>query len=488
MLKKIKKIRTKVLLPTLVILFVAMIVTSSISAYLSYRSTLTTLEQTMTETITAASGRVTAELNGYKELLIELAGVVPGVEPTKVMSFLETSKARHGFTEMSITLPNGVIGGTDIDISSQDFFKVPRDTGRPYVSAPVMNLDGVSMTYYVSAPVMTNGTRFDGIIFVGMDAQELCKIVADVSVGESGNAAIIDKNGTTIAFYDYPTVLGAYNTQKEENTDPQLAKLAALEREVMAGNSGFGDYSYGGAAKFMAYAPVADTDGWGMYVTVAQGEFMAGTYNAILISIVAVAVFLILATLMLIALVASITRPIVQIEEGAMEMAKGNFDVTITHQSNDEIGGLADSMRRMITTTKDVILDTSRGLGEIANGNFNIAPKAEYIGVFSDIKDAIGRIITDLSDTMSQIKMATEQVSSGSEQVSSGAQALAQGATEQASSVQELSASINEVSTQIKGNAANAAEASHLADSVGSDINVSNNQMTQMVGAMGEIS
>lgn len=183
-----------------------------------------------------------------------------------------------------------------------------------------------------------------------------------------------------------------------------------------------------------------------------------------------------------------ISKPISEIERAAEAMAKGNYDVEIAFKSRDEIGGLADSMREMMTVTNNIILDTSRGLNEVAAGNFNISPKVEYIGVFSGIKHALVTIITDLSDTISQIKTAADQVSSGSEQVSSSSQALAQGATEQASSVEELSASINEVSAQIKENARNAELASDTVNNVDVSIRTSNGQMTTMMNAMSEIS
>lgn len=183
-----------------------------------------------------------------------------------------------------------------------------------------------------------------------------------------------------------------------------------------------------------------------------------------------------------------ISNPVIELETGAKKMAGGDYDVDINYVSKDEIGSLADSMRQMMLTTKEIILDTSRGLNEVANGNFDISPTAEYIGVFSGIKIAMVKIITDLSDTMSQIKISAAQVSSGSEQVSSGAQALAQGATEQASSVEELSASINEVSEQIKDNANNASSASTVVGNVAENIDTSNMQMTQMMNAMTEIS
>lgn len=183
-----------------------------------------------------------------------------------------------------------------------------------------------------------------------------------------------------------------------------------------------------------------------------------------------------------------ISKPLVEIEQSAKKMALGDFDVQIEYHSEDEVGSLAESMRQMIKTTKDIVDDTTRGLDELSSGNFDIEPKVEYIGIFKRIETALIKIIFDLSDTLTQIRSSSDQVSGGAEQVSSGAQALAQGATEQANAVGELSTAISRVSEQIMDNAVSAAAASDVVDSVGGNIKKSSSQMSEMMGAMSEIS
>ena len=180
--------------------------------------------------------------------------------------------------------------------------------------------------------------------------------------------------------------------------------------------------------------------------------------------------------------------PLVEIEDAANKMAEGDFDVSISYESKDELGTLADSMRRMANNTNEVINDTVNVLGEVAAGNFNVSTNVEFIGVFKEIEDSIEKITNDLSETMSQISSASEEVGAASDQVSSGAQMLAQGATEQASAVQELSATLTEISEKIKNTAENAQHANSLTISAGHEVQNGNEQMKEMVKAMDEIS
>ncbi|WP_434798880.1 methyl-accepting chemotaxis protein [Terrisporobacter vanillatitrophus] len=183
-----------------------------------------------------------------------------------------------------------------------------------------------------------------------------------------------------------------------------------------------------------------------------------------------------------------IVRAIEEIEESANHMAEGNFDIEISYESEDELGVLSESMRKMSKEINVVIKDTVNILDKVSSGNFNIEPEAEYIGVFSYIENSLNKITNDLSDTMSQINAASQEVETASEQVASGAQMLSQGATEQAGAIEELSATIVDISNKIKNTAKNAGEANQLSITAGLEVEEGNEKMKEMVKAMDEIS
>ena len=190
------------------------------------------------------------------------------------------------------------------------------------------------------------------------------------------------------------------------------------------------------------------------------------------------------------AIVRSITHPIKEIEQAAMDMCEGELDVEIAYHARDELGNLADKIRTLTSTLRTIIKDESELLGQMAKGNFDIRSSCteQYVGGFSAILASLRDINSSLSDTLSQINEASDQVASGSNQVASGAQALSQGAPEQASSIQELAATINDISSQVNENAKNAEKASELANAAGDEMSRSSQQMQEMMRAMGEIS
>ena len=204
---------------------------------------------------------------------------------------------------------------------------------------------------------------------------------------------------------------------------------------------------------------------------------------AVILAVILVGVFFSVVVIRL------IKTPISEIEGAAIRMAEGDLDVEISYTSKDELGVLAEQVRRLIRKLQVIIDDENKFLAKMAAGDFTVDSvcEEEYTGGFHPLLVSFRGIADKLNDTMLQINQSSAQVASGSEQVSSGAQALSQGATEQASSVEELAATINEISGKVKENADNARQANEKAGSISAGMNVSNEKMQQMIQAMGDI-
>lgn len=211
---------------------------------------------------------------------------------------------------------------------------------------------------------------------------------------------------------------------------------------------------------------------------------------AIMFTLCILAVAIVGSIILAVYIVKMIVKPIEKINNASAEIARGNLDVNIDYESKDEIGQIAKTFTSMTLDLRAIIQDIQYALGEVSDGNFLIESRCEekYVGEYEYIILSIKKIIKTLSNTLSDINVASDQVASGSDQVSNGAQALSQGTTEQASSIEELSSAISEISEQVGKNAENARMANNSASLAGTEISNSNEQMKKMVTAMDEIS
>ena len=187
----------------------------------------------------------------------------------------------------------------------------------------------------------------------------------------------------------------------------------------------------------------------------------------------------------------SITRPISELEKAAEHIADGKLkEVSVTYRSEDEMGGLAESMRVTISRFSFLINDLTYLLGQVSEGNFNIVSRGRenYVGEFYPLLTSIQQTIADLSNTVKQINSSSEQVAGGAEQVSYGAQALAVGSSEQATTIETLADTISSLADKIGSNAYDASNASKKAGVVGREMEESNERMKRMLSAMDDIS
>ena len=91
-----------------------------------------------------------------------------------------------------------------------------------------------------------------------------------------------------------------------------------------------------------------------------------GLMTAIVIAIILVGVFFSFVIVRLIKL------PISEIEDAAVKMAKGDLDVEIAYTSKDELGVLAEQVRRLIRKLQVIIDDENKFLAKMAAGDFTV--------------------------------------------------------------------------------------------------------------------
>lgn len=345
----------------------------------------------------------------------------------------------------------------------------------PYLD-PVTN----KMVVSIVAPVFSaNGSDIIG--FAGFDVYQdhLSEKLSAITIGKNGTIELITQSNTLAYSFDPNTM------------NKNVSEVAGLSESYINGvNSGFNGsltYSYENIPYRSIFRDTSTT-GWLAIGSIPETEVNA-TRNQLILTLVILSIAILVILIMtILTLVRKIMRPLGQITSDVEEFSKGNLHVQIDVSSNDEIGVLADSVRATMHTLQSIISQISSTLSEISNGNLALTVSENFVGDFLPIREALVHIIASLNSTLGQINQSSDQVSGGADQVSTGAQALSQGATEQASSVEELAATITQISEQIKGSAANAEEASQLADSVGQEMTVSNQKMQDMMKAMNEIS
>ncbi|MFT4104124.1 MAG: methyl-accepting chemotaxis protein [Lacrimispora sp.] len=342
---------------------------------------------------------------------------------------------------------------------------------------------GVTMVT-ASFPIVSGG-KTQGVIVVDIAVENFAKTKSSDEKYPTMFTDILTQDGTIV-----------YDSESPEFTGQNLSDLVGSEiynqisEKAKAGSAFKIEAAYEGTELVEYYYPIqAGEEIWWSSTALEKSDLNKAVRNLcifmVIMAVCALAVIISITVLLL----RKMLSPINGVVAAAEKVVRGELDIHVDIRSEDEIGMLSKAFAEMSDRLKTIISDVGYLLGEMSEGNFRLLTSHEekYIGEFQNILLAMGGISQNLSRTLNEINVVSDQVSAGSEQVSNGAQVLSQGATEQASSIEELSAAILEVSQRIKENAENASDAGQLSNQAGTGVMESSRHMDALIGAMEEI-
>ncbi|HOL42526.1 MAG TPA: HAMP domain-containing protein, partial [Methanospirillum sp.] len=278
-----------------------------------------------------------------------------------------------------------------------EYYQVPKNTRREYITPPYpWEIQGREILLSsVVVPIIINN-QFFGIAGVDVPLEEVQGLAdtLDTYTG-AGTVYFISYDGIVTGATGYPESVG----KPLKDADIPLS----FEADEVIGNiqSGKSDV-FEKNGSFIAYSPVATGNSgqsWSVIVTVPVD---VATKQAQMNSIILVIIgsFVTIFGLILLYFAAKgISRPIEQISQYADFIAEGELGDEITIIRSDEIGRLADSFRRMLSSLQGKALAADG----IAAGDLRV-----FIPVASD-RDILGRSMVTMRDTISEMsRMVTD--------------------------------------------------------------------------------
>ena len=177
-----------------------------------------------------------------------------------------------------------------------------------------------------------------------------------------------------------------------------------------------------------------------------------------------------------------ISKPLIEISAIAATLATGDTDVHLSYESTDEVGDMAEAMKKLVQLQKDKAAVATK----VADGDLTtvvtLASENDTLG------KALEKMVGSLGQMMNQVQTAATQLLTASNQVSQGSQGLSQSSTEQAASVEEITSSMTEIGGQVSINAENAGMADKLSREANDAAKDGQSQMEVVVESMDKIS
>ncbi|MEY8327022.1 methyl-accepting chemotaxis protein [Lachnospiraceae bacterium 54-11] len=487
-----KKIQTKIMVMVILATMGVAFVNVVLSTMISRNSTVSAIEQSLTETTELAALAAQNMISTYTLTISEIASSPVLTDPEASLSekqaFLQSKVDAYYMRFGGMADAGGFDSFHNADISGEAFFQAALE-GKSYMSTPYS--EGNDMYLVVSAPVISNGT-VQGVVYFQCDTNLLQSIITEIQIGEEGDAYILDKEGTTIAAVETEEVQSQENLISEmaDNPDDEyIQKLGSIEKKMIAGESGIGRYTYpaeDNAAYIQGYAPIPGTDGWSVAVTLSEDEFLHYAYVGNNVQLLICALLCILVIVISAFVCRSITTPIVSCAKRLHALSEGDLKSPVPEaRGKDETRTLSDSTAHLVESFRVMMNEIGSILNSIADGNLTAeSVKEHYPGDFKALQASLATITDKLNQTMSGIAQATSRVSEGSAEVASSGMALSQGSIQQASAVVELSSTLSDMDEDAKKTALLSEKTKTTVNNAGAQLQESRQHIDELNEAM----
>lgn len=492
--KIMKKIQTKIIVMVVMAVLCVSLIAGTMGTLVTRYSTTSALEKNLLETAELAALAAENMISTYTLTILEMASnpilVDENASAQEKQDFIQARADAYYMRFGGMADAKGYDQIHGVDISGEPFFRAAVQ-GNSYMSTPY--IDGSDIYLMVAAPIR-DGDVVKGVLYFQCDTYILQSIIDGLQIGEEGEAYILDKEGTTIAYVDQETVMNRENVMREAAANPGdegLQTVAAIEKKMVAGEVGVERFYYAEdqSNNIQSYAPIGGTDGWSIAVTLDEDEFMRPADYGNLIQIIICVAVCISVIVVSLKVSRSIAAPVVKCANRLLTLAQGDLKSPVPEvKGRDETRVLADSTAKLVKEFGDIVYEMEEVLGAIADSDLSREVSGQsYPGDFAVLWESLRTISEKLNSTMAGIISASGSVSMGSDQVASTATVLSQGAMEQTAAVEELSATISNMSAEAKGIAQLTEDAKNVVNGAGGKLQESSEYIDSLNHAMEQI-
>lgn len=378
-----------------------------------------------------------------------------------------------------LTQSDGYTSGEGWDVTTREWYKCI-DLRSTILTEPYVDSSTGKMILSAVSPVYDDAGTAIGAVGIDISLAHMTDIMSTYKIGRNGYMLLISGSGT---FLYHPQADIIQKNITEINISQNVTDA------VLSGSDVFLRYTVDGVAKYGSVSPVGETG----YIVLSNMPLTE--YYSVLVVMV-IALFVIFAVgILLIALsirksAANLTKPILELNHTAQQLAAGDLDVHLKITSEDEIGELGESIGKTVARLKQYIVyidETADVLAHIADGKLGIHLKNDYVGEFQKIKTALLNISSSMNDVMEGINASSERVSVGASELANASQMLAESAELQAASVEQLAATTATVAEHVEESHRDAEASAKQTEKVTLMIEQNQEKMTMMMDAMNEI-
>ncbi|MFH0798740.1 MAG: ATP-binding protein [Pseudomonadota bacterium] len=239
------------------------------------------------------------------------------------------------------------LGTSTYDYPKWDWYRIPRESGKPRWSEPYIDVGGgeVAMTTF-SCPFFRNGKVW-GVATADVALQDLTADIENIKTGETGYAFLLSKEGKflTMRSKEWRLKRTIFDVAMEWKSED----IKKLGEEMLAGKEGFISTidPMSGEKTWFVYGTVPST-GWSLAIAFPEGELLGELNSLHRTMIITAAAAAVVIFLLIFVISSRLAEPIRRLAMSARRISEGDFTRKPEGSSgSDEVGVLTRAFTDM---------------------------------------------------------------------------------------------------------------------------------------------
>jgi methyl-accepting chemotaxis protein len=407
-------LKNKFLLPTMLIVFVGLLVITLYSVTNSSQALEDSAEAQVSEIAKATSQQIDSWVKGRLSdvqywasdprnalALAEKAGQGGGALEAVDHRLEQAAKEYKAFQRIHMLDAQGIAHGSSshksrgkLNLSSRSYFKKAL-TGETVISDVLVSKATGLPVLVLASPIKDAQGAVKGVMAGVVDLGEFTGMVMNrIKIGETGYAYLLTHDGKVAAHPDKKQILKL-----------DLSKYD-FGREMLSKKNGIMTYDWQGRAKLAAFASVP-ASGWVVAVVADENEILAAANRLTWVSIIISIAVLLLAGLVIFFVARSVVNPVNRIVHG---MNEGASQVA---SASGEVSSAGQVLAQLATEQAASLEETSSSMEEMASMTRQNADNAAQADSF--MQEA-AKVVAQANTSMKKLRQAMDKINTASDE------------------------------------------------------------------------
>ncbi|WP_273323223.1 methyl-accepting chemotaxis protein [Vallitalea guaymasensis] len=410
-----KSIKTKLILAISVIVLISCVVVSIISYTYGSKVLLNKTEDNLVVISEKSSQVISERINIEKEVLKSVASKEKIVEnyvtKREKMIALNNEIRKYGYSKMLIANIDGQAYSNDnkeYDVSQREYFKKAMD-GETIISDVILIEDSLVVTY--ATPIWRGG-GVCGVLIGVRDINTFINMISDITIGESGYAFIVNKEGQLVADKSIERVVDNVNLLEESKNSSRYNEIV---NKMIERQSGSGKYSFNNANNIMGYAPILNTN-WSLGVVAPVNEVLSELDKMKSTSFKTILITLVITLIIVYILGAMIAKPLRKLAKvlnklSRYDLSRNDENINRYFKRKDEIGIISNSLSKMQDNFIELIKKISDASKEVRDSSLSMTDiTGQCANAANSVAVTVGEIAKSASDQAHNTEVGSDAI------------------------------------------------------------------------------